>query len=346
MRIAHVLWTFGTGGIQTMLVDIVNEQVKNNKVLLLVLNDIVDCHLKSKLNPDVKFVCCHRNEGSRNPYKLIKFNLHLFLFSPDIIHCHEDGITKIIKNRIPLIRTIHSAHCQTNDFNKYKKIICISEGVSQLTNSQGCFNTTTIFNGIHTDLIRKKDSHKQHDYAEVVCVGRLHPMKGQDILIKAVDILVNTKDIKNFHVTLIGEGQLRKQIEQYVKEKNLEKYVVLLGNKSRDYIYKNLCKYDLFILPSRTEGFGLTLAEACAAKVPVLSCNLPGPLEVINDGKLGRTFEAGNVSSLADAIEQFINSPQKFQHVEDAYNFVIDHFDVINTSKQYLDQYKLVTKIE
>ena len=55
-----------------------------------------------------------------------------------------------------------------------------------------------------------------------------------------------------------------------VVELNLEKHVRFLGNQSREYVYSHLKDYDLFVQPSRFEGFGLTVAEAMAACVPVL----------------------------------------------------------------------------
>lgn len=54
--------------------------------------------------------------------------------------------------------------------------------------------------------------------------------------------------------------------------------------KNQEWIYHNLCNFDLFIQPSRFEGFGLTVAEAIAAKVTVLVSNIQGPMEIIDDG--------------------------------------------------------------
>lgn len=70
---------------------------------------------------------------------------------------------------------------------------------------------------------------------------------------------------------------------------HLEDHVIFEGLKEQAWIYENLCRYDLFIQPSRYEGFGLTVAEAISAKVPVLVSNIEGPLEIIDGGRLGMT---------------------------------------------------------
>ena len=76
-----------------------------------------------------------------------------------------------------------------------------------------------------------------------------------------------------------------------VQNLHLENEVVFEGLKDQSWVYQNLCNYDLFIQPSRYEGFGLTVAEAIAAKVPVLVSNIEGPLEIIDGGRLGMSFE-------------------------------------------------------
>ena len=110
-------------------------------------------------------------------------------------------------------------------------------------------------------------------------------------------------------------------------------------------MYENLCNYDLFIQPSRYEGFGLTVAEAIAAKLPVLVSNIDGPLEIINGGKLGLTFENEDVTDCADKIQKFIEQGRNSKQVEEAYQYVCENYDVSVTAQKYLEVYKSVLKI-
>ena len=88
MRIAHIHWSLGTGGIETMLPDIVSEQAKTNEVALIIVNDWVEKSILAKVDKRVKVVLLNRHAGSKNPLPIIKLNLFLMRFRPDIIHTH------------------------------------------------------------------------------------------------------------------------------------------------------------------------------------------------------------------------------------------------------------------
>ena len=101
---------------------------------------------------------------------------------------------------------------------------------------------------------------------------------------------------------------------------------------------------ELFIQPSRYEGFGLTVAEAIAAKVPVLVSNIEGPLEIIDGGRLGMSFENKMVKDCAEKIKQFILNGRNDKQVEDAYQYVKSHYDVSVTARKYIEVYKSILK--
>lgn len=109
-------------------------------------------------------------------------------------------------------------------------------------------------------------------------------------------------------------------------------------------IYASLSSYDLFIQSSRNEGFGLTIVEAMAAKVPVLVSNIPGPMEVIDGGRLGLSFENENVSDCAEKIKQFILNGRNNEQIEAAYEYVKNNYDVSVTARKYLDIYNTLNK--
>mgnify|MGYP004568619671 CR=1 FL=1 len=125
-------------------------------------------------------------------------------------------------------------------------------------------------------------------------------------------------------------------------ELHLDDDVVFEGLKDQAWVYENLCNYDLFIQPSRYEGFGLTVAEAIAAKLPVLVSNIEGPLEIINGGKLGLTFENEDVTDCADKIQKFIEQGRNSKQVEEAYQYVCENYDVSVTAQKYLNVYRSV----
>ena len=125
-------------------------------------------------------------------------------------------------------------------------------------------------------------------------------------------------------------------------ELGLSDYIVFEGRKTQKEIYQQLCGYDVFVQPSRSEGFGLTVAEAVAAKLPVLVSNLPGPMEIIDNGHFGMSFETENIEDLAAKLEIILNGGYDYSLVEKAYKRVVELYDVSVTAKKYIDEYKKI----
>jgi glycosyltransferase involved in cell wall biosynthesis len=93
------------------------------------------------------------------------------------------------------------------------------------------------------------------------------------------------------------------------------------------------------VQPSIFEGFGLTIAEAIAAKVPVITSDLEGPIEVIDGGHYGVSFQCGNASDLASKIMLFYNKDITV-NIYAAWNFARENFDINAATQKYLDAYK------
>ena len=84
---------------------------------------------------------------------------------------------------------------------------------------------------------------------------------------------------------------------------NITEYVKFLGkNKDRNYIYQNLCGYNLLVQPSLYEGFGITIIEAMAAGIEVLVSDIDGPLEIIEKIGYGHKFKSGDAGNCASEI--------------------------------------------
>lgn len=342
MKIAHIIWSLNTGGAETMLVDIVNEQVKCLDVAILVVNNLINQSLFEKIDKRCKVRLYQRKVGSKSLMPWVKLNAFLWIYHPDIIHFHLEGMRRMVFHPAPKVFTIHNMHTSGSEYPKYKGLYAISDAVKKRTKEQG-FESTTIWNGIHpTDIVVKEKIMSSSINFRFVCVGRLYtPHKGQDILLKAVSILKN-KGITNFHLDLIGEGEYRGQLESFIHESDISEQISFLGQKDRKYIYSHLKDYDLFILPSRSEGFGLTIAEAMCAKVPVIVSNLDGPMEVIGNGKLGLTFISEDEKDLAVKLSNFINEGPNCTQIEEAYKYAINEFDIDLTVKKYMLAYEEV----
>lgn len=343
MRIVHIVWGLGTGGVESMLVDIINEQVKTEIVAIAIVNDIVEPGLLNKLDNSCKVFQAGRKKGSKSPIPWLKLNWYLFRYKPDIIHFHLEGMRKMVFHQAPKVFTIHNIHTSGREYPKYDALYAISEGVKNYTGSQG-YKAITVWNGIDTKTIEQKDSqwYQGVGICKIVCVGRLYtPHKGQDILIEAIKIVLE-KGIVNFHLDLIGDGESRSMLEESVLKWGLNEKVTFLGQKGRGYISQHLCEYDLFVLPSRSEGFGLSVVEAMCAKVPVIVCDLEGVKDVVESGNYGDIFKTGDPNSLAQAIICFLNKGAVPQKLNEAYSFARNHFDISITARRYVEEYRHV----
>ena len=116
---------------------------------------------------------------------------------------------------------------------------------------------------------------------------------------------------------LIGEGSQRPNLEELIAELDLADRVRLLGTR-RD-IPQLLVQLDLFAWPAlHLEGFGIALAEAMAAGVPIVATNVGACREVLDGGRCGLLVEPGDPSSLAEGIRQVLADPLAAQQRSEA----------------------------
>ncbi|SOC57470.1 Glycosyltransferase involved in cell wall bisynthesis [Chromohalobacter canadensis] len=132
----------------------------------------------------------------------------------------------------------------------------------------------------------------------ILAVGRLTVQKDYPTLIEAFAEVRKTQAAR---LVILGEGELREQLETMVASLGLSADVILLGFVDNPYSWMR--QASLFVLSSAWEGFGNVLAEAMACGTPVVSTNCPnGPAEILDNGTWGQLVPVGDVSALARAM--------------------------------------------
>lgn len=345
MKILHLLPGLKVGGQETMIVNIANEQAKTEEVVVMIINDDYDKHLLSLFDEKVDIVLLGRPRSSRNPLWLLKLNYNILKRHPDVVHSHYEKLTMyLFKYGYKFIYTIHGFTIPPKYIRKNKNLVAISKGIQEDVKRRAGVDSTVIYNGIKVKDIKQCDYQKEYSedrIYRILQVSRLyHEIKGQDILIKAVALLWKM-GYNNIAVDFIGEGPSLEYLGLIVKEMELPN-VSFLGTKPVEYIEEHLCEYDLFVQPSRHEGFGLTVAEAMAARIPVVVADCPGLLEVVDNGVYGLVFQKENVSDCANKILQIIKTEKTIleNKVDLAYKYVYNTFDVKATAQNYLNFYK------
>jgi glycosyltransferase involved in cell wall biosynthesis len=336
----------GMGGIETMLLNIANEQVKTNRVGIIVINNIAEPSLIEKFNKKVDLYFLKREVGSFNPFFILKLNHLLYKIKPDIIHLHYNSIFRFLF--LPNLKkkccvTLHDVCSPVNAkyLHKFDRIYSISNVVKENVRRVKHLDSEVVLNGIKPDLIIKKESlTPAAGVFKIVQLGRLmHEKKGQHILIDAVRLL-EEKGIHTIQLFFIGEGESEEYLKNRVDRYNMNNNVFFLGIQTQDFVFQHLHEYDLLVQPSIYEGFGLTVAEGMAAGIPVLVSKQQGPLEIIDQGECGYYFESEDPQSCAAMILKIMNDPDKPTIVEKAYRRVYELYNVANTAANYLKKYE------
>lgn len=350
MKILHIIFSFQIGGAETMLVDILNEQLLAHEVGLLIINDIFSSDLLENIDENCCVFKLNRKKGGRNILDVWRLNKYVYKFHPDIIHCHDSNIIKYLPIRSfkGSVLTVHDTKLSLDGILKYDSVIAISKAVFDDINSRKMIvNCHIIHNGIKTNLIQAK--HYQPDFKTVfriVQVSRLdHQKKGQHLLLRALYLIKQSMPNVQVEVDLIGEGSSLEYLKQLTVELDINSNTHFLGLKDRSYIYSHLKEYDLLVQPSINEGFGLTIIEGMTAGLPVLVSDSEGPAEVIQNGNFGYMFHAKDVEDLAKKIVEIMMDVNNIYRMAlKGREYALGRFDISTQIGQYEQVYQKLLK--
>lgn len=155
----------------------------------------------------------------------------------------------------------------------------------------------------------------EHDGpVRLVCVASLQDYKGHAVLLEAMSVL--TSRGRDVRLQLVGEGELRAELEADIARRGLDDRVELLGALPSDAVSAVLAESDVFVLPSvvtgsgKMEGIPVALMEASAVGLPVVASRMSGIPELVLDGETGLLVEPGDASQLADALDRLVCSAE------------------------------------
>ena len=171
----------------------------------------------------------------------------------------------------------------------------------------------TVFSSNHTLVIPNPVILTEKHYSslvnkEIISLGRLQYQKGYDNL---VDIFNSVhKRYPDWHLSIYGEGALRKELQQKIDSLGLSDFMHLKGLTTD--VPAVLRQSSIYVMSSRFEGFPMVLIEAMNQGVPCVSYRCPnGPSDIIQDGHNGLLVEDQNAAQLADAICYMIENDEE-----------------------------------
>jgi glycosyltransferase involved in cell wall biosynthesis len=215
---------------------------------------------------------------------------------------------------------------------KFDCIIVITEG--DLRNYKKIFSKINRIEQIYNPIEVKVDNQEYNpNIKKIMSCGSLVYKKGYDMLIEVANLVL--KKHPDWTWEIYGDGIERKKIEQMIFNYGLEGKVILNGYvKDIEKYYNN---HSLFVLTSRSEGFGMVLVEAQRHKLPIVSFKCSGPSEIVSNGKNGYLIDCFDIKQMADSICTLIENNDlrcKFSKQSDA---DLKRFDSKVISKKWED---------
>jgi glycosyltransferase involved in cell wall biosynthesis len=337
MKVLHIIDSGGLYGAEVVVLYLVEEQIKLGLLPTIASIGAKFIHEKpfetAAFKRDLPLKKYRMSPGLNLPgaLKILQFARKENF---DLLHSHGYkgnvlfGLIPSAVRKLPLVATLHG-YTSTNGFSKNKfyeicdsfclrfidAVVLVNKGMlsNPRLKDRKNINFQIVNNGIPLSDAFSNDhilqsSTKIDDRIKNFCrqgftigtIGRLAKEKGYLYLIDALKILIaNGTDAR---LVIIGEGAQRKTLENRVLEYRLSDRVLLPGYREEAKNY--LPYFNVFAMPSLTEGLPITMLEAMQAKVPIVSTVAGGIPEVLAQGETGLLVEFCNSIALAEAIER------------------------------------------
>lgn len=285
----------------------------------------------------------------------------------DIIHVHTPVASvygRLLKVKFPNLKTIYTVH--GFHFHKGAPLINwaiyypIEKFMSKFTdimitiNSEDYerakkFNIKEVYkiNGVGIDLkeynsynfdktkIRKSLGLKENDFV-ILMIAEINKNKNHKQMIDAIEILKD-KGIKNLKVICAGDGVLFNEVCNYIKEKNLENFIKMLGFRTN--INELIVSCDIGILMSYREGLPRNVMELMACGKPVIGTDTRGIRDIIKDGFNGFIVNLGDYINTANNIEKFMLDHELLKTFSLNSNIYIKQYSIDYINNQLLKVY-------
>lgn len=357
LKVLHIVPNFGTGGAEKLVVDLLLNYNKNEfDVAALSLYPKANTMYEQKMDENnIKVYYLDKHKGF-DLSMIKKINKFIKIFNPDVVHTHlyvmPYVLFPVIINKIPVrIHTVHTiAEKELNKVGKeiqriaYKYFNFIPVAITDeiMDSIKKCYKIKKIpiiYNGINVEEYRKKEE-KRNEAIKLIHVGRFSSEKNHNLLIDTFKI-VNDK-FPNVKLLLVGDGKLKAEIVGKVNRMNLQDKVYFMG--VRKDIPELLSKCDIFVLSSDYEGLPLTLLEAMAAGLPIVSTDVGGVSNIITNNINGILVKPNDPVLFSEAIIKLIKNKELRDKIGKNNEISAFKYDIRNTQKEYEKLYLSLLK--
>lgn len=269
-------------------------------------------------------------------------------FKPDIIHAHDvkaSIMASFASKNIPIVSHIH---CNDKKMSrtglksvlfklaskKFSHIFFVSKGSFESYKFKKFIEkkSSILHNVIDTNMVVKRASEDVQNYdSDIVYVGRLTSIKNPLRLVDIVEEIAKTD--KNVTLSIVGDGELKGDLQKYITEKKLNKNIKLLGFMSNPY--KVIACSKVMLMTSISEGLPMCALEALSLGAPIISTKTDGLREIIQNDKTGFLYDTNEQASAK--ILELLQTPVKLNEMKS---------NATEFSKEYNDLGKYKQEIE
>ncbi len=329
IRILHVFHSFNMGGLENGVVNLINRSdpdIFDHQICCLSITGTAESRLEKKV-PIFEMNKCDGHDW-KMMYRLFKLMKDQ---KPHIVHTRNWGsVDAIIPAKLAGVSiVIHSEHGWNNDDPRGKNIkrriarkflsylvdhfIAVSDDIKNwMVQSVGISTKkiSVIINGVDTKKFHKGDKvsvksafgFSSNDFI-IGTVGRLSPIKNQLILLKAFSKLDHKQ--KSFRLVLVGDGPEKNRLKELKGKLPWGERIFFLG--LRNDINQILQMFDVFVLPSKSEGICNTILEAMASGLPVIATHVGGNPELVVDNLTGFLIPSNDPDILSATLKRYID---------------------------------------
>lgn len=250
------------------------------------------------------------NEGYRQPLRALQVLNFMRSGDFDIIHQHVTSralgvILKLTSSKRILhlhgriVESIGHEVVQRSELD-YDVVVCTSQSVAASVKG---FRVEIVYHGVAPLRIR---SSRKHQQLIIGTAARLVPVKNISLLLRAFALLIPQSPLVRLEIA--GDGPELVRLKALATELGIAERVSFLGWQTS--ITELMARWDVFVLPSYEEGFGIAALDAMSVGIPVIVSNVGGLPEFIEDGVSGKLFPPANPHKLAELLNEFLASEQ------------------------------------
>lgn len=344
MRILNTVLGDASGGRWQVVVDYANALTEmNHEVLLVAASNKVS---STTLMPHKSEVVTLRNSGHYDIFATFAARKIIQQWKPDLIIAHCSRSIALMKracfSKIIIVGVSHSNNVRR--MAKADAFFNISTHIGNEINRLGgaskpAFHIPNMFHGSAQATYSPRN---RQSPVKIGALGRLDPVKGFHILLRAAEIL-HQKNI-SFQLILGGDGIQRKELQQLCSQAGLDDKVKFIGwVEDVSTFFRSI---DIVCIPALSDAFGLTPLDAAIHSTPVVLSTASGHLDMFEDQLSALYFELGNSHDLADTLEYALNQPNKMNDMaEKAFKRTMDEYNTDVFKQRLDDALKIIQEI-